>query len=218
MLVKLLSIAVLSLTASAAVLAAPAGGESASEALQKVDDAQRAMLAEAGRKAAFFCANCHGEQGVSRYGEVPNLAGQHPAYILSQIEAFLAGTRKDDFMQGLMKVLSERDKLAIALYYASSPAPQMKASDGAGARLYEKHCALCHQPGAEGSESFPRLAGQQSEYLRISLRRYLAQSGERFSAPMTAAVVQLGEKNINAVVNHLAGTHATPSTGSSAAR
>ena len=214
---KWLPIAILSLALPTAVLAAPAGAESASQALQQVDDAQRAVLAEEGRKAAFFCANCHGEQGVSRYGEVPNLAGQHPAYILSQIEAFLAGTRKDDFMQGLMKVLSERDKLAIALYYASSPPPQMKADAGAGAGLYEKHCALCHQPDAGGAETFPRLAGQQAEYLRISLRRYLTRSGERFSAPMTAAVTQLGEKNINAVVNYLAGAHAAPGTGSSAA-
>ncbi len=214
---KWLPVAVLSLAVSTVVLAAPADAESASQALQQMDDAQRAVLAEEGRKAAFFCANCHGERGVSRYGEVPNLAGQHPAYILSQIEAFLTGTRRDDFMQGLMKVLSERDKLSIALYYASSPPPQMTADAGAGAGLYEKHCALCHQPDAGGAETFPRLAGQQAEYLRISLRRYLTQSGERFSAPMTAAVTQLGEKNINAVVNYLAGAHAAPSGGSAAA-
>lgn len=209
---KLVSIAALLLTAAAVAQAAPEGSESANQILQRaaVDASQHAALVEEGRKAAFFCANCHGEQGVSRYGEVPNLAGQHPAYILSQIEAFLSGTRKDDFMQGLMKVLSERDKVAIALHYASAPPLPLTAAAGAGARLYARHCAQCHQPDAGGAETFPRLAGQQSEYLRNSLQRYLTQSGERFSALMTAAVSQLGEKNIDAVVEYLSGAHAAP--------
>lgn len=211
---KLVHLAVLSLTAALAVAAqaAPAGNESARQILLQAgaNTPQRAALVEEGRKAAFFCANCHGEQGVSRYGEVPNLAGQHPAYVLTQIEAFLAGTRKDAFMQGLMKVLSERDKAAIAVHYASSPALQPKASAGAGAKLYAQYCAHCHQADAGGAETFPRLAGQQSEYLRRSLQRYLTQSGERFYAPMTAAVIQLGEKNIDAVVEYLSGAHAAP--------
>lgn len=165
-------------------------------------------LAEEGRKASFFCANCHGESGNSKHGEVPNLAGQHPAYVLKQIDAFLTGKRKDEFMQGLMKVLSERDKAAISLYYAGAavkPAlAKAPASAARGGELYAKHCARCHQADARGAETFPRLAGQQPEYLRLSLKRYLTQSGERFYAPMTAAVMQLGEQNIDAVVGYLA--------------
>lgn len=168
-------------------------------------------LAEEGRKAAFFCANCHGETGNSKHAQVPNLAGQHPAYVLNQIDAFLTGKRKDDFMQGLMKVLSERDKAAIALYYANSAVtPALAKAPPAAARggeLYAKLCARCHQDDAGGAATFPRLAGQQPEYLRLSLKRYLVQSGERFYAPMTAAVIQLGEPNIDAVVAYLAAKH-----------
>lgn len=211
---KLVHLAVLSLTTALAVSAqaAPTGNASAREILAQAvpNTPQRAALAEEGRKAAFFCANCHGEQGISRYGEVPNLAGQHPAYVLTQIEAFLSGARKDAFMQGLMKVLSERDKAAIAVHFASSPPLQLKATAGNGAKLFAQHCAHCHKADAGGAENFPRLAGQQAEYLRRSLKRYLTQSGERFYAPMTAAVIQLGEKNIEAVVEYLSGADAAP--------
>ncbi|MDY0013515.1 MAG: c-type cytochrome [Rhodocyclaceae bacterium] len=188
------------LALAAPVVAAPAGGQGAPEAAR--------ALAEEGRKAAFFCANCHGASGHSKYPEVPNLAGQHPAYVQTQIEAFLSGKRKDPFMQGLMKVLSERDKAAIAQFYATSPAqpavptPGARAAEGAG--HFQRLCARCHQADARGGETFPRLAGQQPEYLRRTLKRYLTLSGERFFAPMTAAVMQLEEKNIEAVVDYLA--------------
>lgn len=186
-----------------------ADAESAAAVLGRAGTpAQAQALVEEGRKASFFCANCHGETGNSKHGEVPNLAGQHPAYVLNQIEAFLSGKRKDAFMQGLMKVLSERDKAAIALYYAgASVKPALApppATAARGGERYAQLCARCHQGDARGAEQFPRLAGQQPEYLRLSLRRYLTQSGERFYAPMTAAVMQLGEQNIEAVVAYLA--------------
>ena len=202
------TVAAVALSGAALVSAAPAG-ETAAAMLARLEAAPAGLPAvrDEGRKAAFFCANCHGETGVSRYSEVPNLAGQNPVYVLNQIEAFLSGKRKDPFMQGLMKVLSEHDKAAISLYYASepvTPVAQPGARAAEGAALYAKLCARCHQDDARGGEAFPRLAGQQREYLRISLNRYLKQTGERFYAPMTAAVMQLGESNIEAVADHLA--------------
>ncbi len=166
----------------------------------------RAELSGEGAKASFFCANCHGEDGNSRIGEVPNLAGQHPVYLVEQIDAFIKGHRKDPFMEGLMKLLNEREKAAIALFYADAralpavakPGPRAAEGEGHHARL----CANCHRPDAYGAESFPRLAGQQPEYLRISLMRYLTMSGERIYPPMTGAVQQLGERNIQAVIQY----------------
>lgn len=171
------------------------------------DAAERQALIEEGRKAAFFCFNCHGDSGNSRIPQVPNLAGQHPVYILDQIGYFLSGKRQDAFMQGLMKVLSEREKAAVALYFSNAsgqpavPTPGARAEEGKQA--YAKFCARCHLDNADGGESFPRLAGQQPDYLRNSLTRYLTMSGERFYPPMTNAVSQLGEKNIDAIVDYL---------------
>lgn len=181
----------------------------ASEHLQQAaaDGKLRDALVREGRGASFFCANCHGDAGASRYPEVPNLAGQNPAYIVSQIEAFLAGRRRNEFMEGLMKVLGERDKAAIALYYAGSPPRPSLAAAGSraseGAELYKRFCRGCHQTDAHGSETFPRLAGQQPQYLRLSLQRYLNKSGVRNSVEMSAAVAQLGEPNIEPIVAYL---------------
>ncbi|MDP3440591.1 MAG: c-type cytochrome, partial [Azonexus sp.] len=57
----------------------------------QADPAARKAAVEAGKKTAFFCANCHGEDGVSKTPEVPNLAGQNPGYLLEQIRKFAAG-------------------------------------------------------------------------------------------------------------------------------
>lgn len=171
----------------------------------------KAKLTAKGKDAAFFCFNCHGDGGISRLTEVPNLAAQHPTYIINQIEAFLSGMRKDEFMQGLMKVLNEEEKAAIALYFSSAiprPAaskPGPRAAEGR--HLYVEYCERCHLPDASGSESFPRLAGQQGDYMRISLKRYMDMSGERLYPPMTGAVRQMGANNIDAIVDYLSAKH-----------
>jgi cytochrome c553 len=63
----------------------------------------------------------------------------------------------------------------------------------------------CHQADAHGNEGIPRLAGQQPEYLRLSLKRYLNKTGERVYPDMSVAVSELGDANIEAVVQYLAG-------------
>ncbi len=110
-------------------------------------------------------------------------------------------------MQGLMKVLSAQEKANIALFYAAQPVPPAVAEAGPRAAEGREHfvhnCVRCHGAEARGGENFPRLAGQQAEYLRRNLTRYLKNAPERSYPPMTAAVTVLGEKNIEAVVDYL---------------
>lgn len=184
------------------------GGDARAQVQQAMGDAaMRAQFAAEGARAAFFCANCHGESGTSKMRDVPNLAAQHPDYLLDQIDAFLSGKRRDAFMQGLMKVLSDDDKARIAVFYATATPQPAVAEAGAraeeGAEHFAKLCARCHREDAGGDASFPRLAGQQPEYLRTSLKRYMDMSGERLYPPMTGAVRQLGAANIDAVVDYL---------------
>lgn len=189
---------------------ASAGADAVQDLLRKAasDPATRSTLIREGAAAAFFCKNCHGDNGTSRIAEVPNLAGQNPAYIVTQIDAFLTGKRRNEFMQGLMKVLGDREKAAIALAYANAPATPSAAKPGPAAGEGEAHfkrvCVRCHQADAHGNETIPRLAGQQPEYLRLSLKRYLNKTGERVFPDMSTAVAQLGEQNIDAVVQYLA--------------
>lgn len=159
-----------------------------------------------GQQASFFCANCHGEIGVSNLPEVPNLAGQNPAYLLEQIRKFGSGQRKDEFMQGLIKVLKEEEKVQIALFYASQkplPGNQEAAQVAAGKQVYGKLCARCHGEQAKGNEVIPRLAGQHALYLTKSVMRYRDRTGERLDPLMSSAVAPLKNEDIKAVAAYL---------------
>ena len=60
------------------LLAASSAGAQSSDRLKGLlsDPSARAAAAEAGKKASFFCANCHGVDGNSKLPEVPNLRSE----------------------------------------------------------------------------------------------------------------------------------------------
>jgi cytochrome c553 len=170
------------------------------------DPAALRQAVDAGKKVTFFCANCHGENGVSKMDEVPNLAGQNAAYLLEQIRKFGAGERKNQFMQGLIKVLKDDERLQAAQYYASMPVPPSPSTRELAAKgkvLFAKLCAHCHGDSAHGGELFPRLAGQQIEYLRLSITRYRDGTGIRNEPRMTIATSLLKNDEIIAIANYL---------------
>jgi len=160
-----------------------------------------------GRKAAAFCSNCHGDNGVSIMRDVPNLAGQNADYLLEQTRKFGAGERKSHFMQGLINLLSEEEKIQLSLFYANqdpgADRPRANIDTKAGQRLFGVHCARCHGEKALGDELIPRLAGQQEEYLTESITRYLRRSGERQDARMSASVAPLRNADVKAVAAYL---------------
>lgn len=161
---------------------------------------------DAGKKATFFCANCHGEDGVSKTADVPNLAGQNPAYLLEQIRKFATGERKDAFMQGLIKVLKDEERLQVALYYANAtvrPTSADAAQVAKGKVLFSKLCVRCHGEQARGNEVYPRLAGQKQPYLQSSITRYRDNTGIRINQLMTIATAPLKNEDISAVANYL---------------
>jgi cytochrome c553 len=161
---------------------------------------------DAGRKAAFFCANCHGEEGISKTADVPNLAGQNPAYLMEQIRKFGSGERKDKFMQGLIKVLKDDERLQIALFYASTqvpPSPAAASQVARGKELFGKLCVRCHGEQARGNETIPRLAGQKIPYLQTTITRYRDQTGERNNQLMAIATASLKNEDVTALAHYL---------------
>jgi cytochrome c553 len=161
---------------------------------------------DAGRKASFFCANCHGEEGISKTPDVPNLAGQNPAYLLEQIRKFGSGERKDKFMQGLIKVLKDEERLQVALFYASSVVPPSPASVNQinrGKELFTKLCVRCHGEQARGNETIARLAGQKVPYLQKTIIRYRDQTGERNNQLMSIATAGLKNEDVAALANYI---------------
>jgi cytochrome c553 len=162
---------------------------------------------QAGKKAAFFCANCHGDTGLSTLGYVPNLAGQNPVYLMLQIQKFADGRRQDDFMTGLIKALKDEDRLAMAMYYASQPVPAGKPQDARlvqqGRTIFTRACVGCHGASALGSRNVARLAGQQPEYLVDSLIKYRNRSGQRTDPVMSSVAARLTNDQIAALAAFL---------------
>ncbi len=83
-------------------------------------------------KGVPACAQCHGPQGLGVGGAFPQIAGQSSAYIVSQLQAWQTGTRKNDplgLMHGIALKLSPTDIGAVAAYYGSLDAvPSTKRS------------------------------------------------------------------------------------------
>lgn len=81
--------------------------------------AQAGDDAAAGKAKSATCAGCHGANGISINPVWPNLAGQKAAYIVKQLKAFKAGSRKDPMMDSTAKALSDADIENLAAYFSS---------------------------------------------------------------------------------------------------
>lgn len=162
-----------------------------------------AKLAEAitkGKKSAAFCRHCHGDGGYSVVGDVPNLASQNAAYLAEQMNKLADGRRKSEFMEGLIKALTLEERVNIAWFFASQTAPRPHVQSAKqiadGKILYQKICLSCHSTDGAGTNKIPRIAGQQTEYLQNSMKRYRDGSGERIDLQMAAFTKNLKDTDI----------------------
>ena len=64
----------------------------------------------------------HGMMGMMGSGmaDVPNLNGQHAAYIVAQLNGFADGARQGTVMNRIAAALSEADKMAVAEFLSST--------------------------------------------------------------------------------------------------
>ena len=72
-------------------------------------------LAAKGESKAPMCFGCHGNKAMGM-GMTPRLAGQQPAYLQRQLQAFKDGTRKNGPMSGIAKMLSEEEIKSVTEY------------------------------------------------------------------------------------------------------
>jgi cytochrome c553 len=77
--------------------------------------------AESRKVTIAACAMCHGEDGIARDGELPNLAGQNERYLYNQMLAFRSGARKHQEMRYMARELTLPEIAAMAAYYAALP-------------------------------------------------------------------------------------------------
>jgi cytochrome c553 len=167
------------------------------------------------------CATCHGIDGNSPLSANPNLAGQHPEYLLKQLTEFKSGARSNPVMAGMVANLSPDDMSNLAAYYSSQTPKQMGAKDkdlvAQGRKLFRggnpsnsvAACAGCHSPNGSGIPAqYPRLASQHADYVAAQLKAFRA--GDRandLNQMMRATAVKLTDKEIAALAEYISGLH-----------
>ncbi len=199
-------------TAPAAAASAPAAAPAAA-----VAKAAKPDLAKGAEKYTAVCAACHGADGNSGSPENPKLAGQHPEYLVKQLQEFKAGKRKNAVMQGFAATLSDEDMRNISYWATAQKQKPGFAKDkdlvALGEKIYKggiadrqiAACAGCHSPTGAGIPSqYPRLAGQHADYVASSLRGY--RDGARTNnLQMTQVASKLNDREIKAVADYIAG-------------
>jgi len=165
------------------------------------------------------CFACHGERGEGT-AQGPMLAGLSTQYIDAQIDHFISGQRSDPLMTPMAQAYTDPQlRKPVAIYFASQgklPELQVRgqrqASSVAEQLYYQGNsarnipaCYSCHGPSAVGGGPFPRLAGQQADYVTRQLLAW--QKGERKGDPgnmMGAIAKRLNEDDIKALASYLA--------------
>lgn len=75
---------------------------------------------ESGRdKAETACALCHGQYGVSKLPNAPNLAGQQAIYLNEQLRNYRSGKRQNEVMNMIAKQLSDSEIAHLAAWFSS---------------------------------------------------------------------------------------------------
>lgn len=166
---------------------------------------------------AAICAACHGADGNSVIALQPNLAQQHPEYLIKQLQEFKSSKRANPIMLGFSSLLSEDDMKNISFWVAtqkigegSSQNPELRAL---GEKIYRggvpdrqiASCASCHSPNGAGMPiQYPRLAGQRADYTEQQLK--LFRDGSRNnSLQMSLVSAKLNDKEIKALADYIAG-------------
>lgn len=174
-------------------------------------------LAKGQAIATQVCGACHTADGSRGSPANPILQGQHPEYLVKQLEEFKSGKRNNAVMKGFASALSSEDMRNVAAFYASKQAKPgfAKAKDTVllGEKIYrggimEKQvpaCAGCHSPNGAGIPAqYPRVASQHGDYTEAQLNAFRA--GQRSnSAQMTAIAAKMSDKEIKAVADYIAG-------------
>jgi cytochrome c553 len=172
-----------------------------------------------GMVLARRCEKCHGEEGFSDTGEVPNLASMDKLAFWKQLEDFRSGKRKSPIMQPVAAVLGRQDEADLAAYFAMLPAipdPQDTRVKPASldaettsvasrlVTLGDGHrgippCQACHGP-VGNVRGAPSLATQNADYILDQLDSFADGSrANDINMPMRTIAAQMTEEERKAV-------------------
>src|SRR5438094_6201726 len=179
---------------------------------------------EAGRQKAAACAECHGPEGNSTEPAVPSIAGQPAQFISGQLFFFREEYRKDPKMTPAAKALSNAEMNDLAAYFASVKAAPPKhrtapENEQLGRQLTQQfRCVQCHSASLQGQQHVPRIAGQQPDYLRAQLKGFKQRTRSDIDGYMTQMAQPLSDKEIDVLVDYIAGLRAPGSAAAGGSR
>ena len=141
-----------------------------------------------GSEVAAVCATCHGRGGFSTTPGVPNLAGQHPMYLIVATQEYANGTRNNAEKEKMLRGLGTVDIEKMAMYFAAQAPEQRPAppfGDASAGEAQTAVCGSCHGARGVGDDPMvPNLAGQEPHYLVNAIKAYRDQ--ERSHEDMVA--------------------------------
>lgn len=171
------------------------------------------------------CHQCHGADGGGRDGTAPVLAAQSESYLLASLNAYAEGQRHSGVMQPLAHALDARSRVEMSRYYARLPAIAVRGAETSltarGAAIAQRGlpqrgvpaCEACHVDDADRRAAlFPRLDGQNADYLLLQLRRFHngTRGGTAAENLMRAAVRTLDDQDARALAAYYATRGAQP--------
>ncbi len=178
----------------------------------------------AGKTKSESCVACHGLDGNSMTPMWPKIAGLANAYIVQQLLNFQQGEkgpRYDPTMYGLAQVLTPQDIADLAAFYATQTMTTGNAEQSKfalGQSIYRggnletgvPACMACHGPTGSGNylANFPRLGGQNSEYVIAQLKKFRdRQRSNDVNSMMRDIAGKMTDKEIEAVASYVSGLH-----------
>jgi cytochrome c553 len=177
-----------------------------------------AMAGDAKTIASTVCVACHGVNGNSTVPMFPKIAGQSEDYLVKQLKDFKSGRRKSDVMGPVVEQLKPEELAPLAAHFSAQTMEPGKTSDKAAASLGKliffdgneesgvPACIGCHQPLGAGTGIYPRIGGQQVEYVTQQLKNFA--SGDRSNDPsrfMRVVAKRMTMEEIQSVAEYLVG-------------
>ncbi len=163
-----------------------------------------------------LCASCHGMDGNSVVPTFPKLAGQHPEYLLHELQEYKEYHRDNPMMSPLVQDLNYEDMGNLALYFASQKPTPATVRDPSLLALGKKiflegnpdtglpACDGCHEENGSGSARFPRIAGQHPEYILEQFHLYASGKRKFGKRVMRTVAERITAQEAKAVAEYLA--------------
>ena len=169
------------------------------------------------------CNDCHGDNGVSQWEDMPSIAGISAFVHSDALYLYRDGERPcmdSEYRQGdtartatdmcaLSKSLSDDQIEALAEHYAALPFVSAKqefdaGKAAAGKVVHDRDCERCHvDGGADPEEDASILAGQWMGYLAATFAEYA--SGERDQPEkMRTKMDALSDADVQALLHYYA--------------